>query len=578
MKAATSATSPWVPLSYPVFRALWIATIVSNIGTFMQGVGAAWFMTSLSTSPVMVALVQTVSIFPMFLLALPAGALADIIDRRWLLLITQAWMMVAAALLAAITFLQAISPWGLLGFTFLLGLGAAMNAPAWQAIVPELVPRAELTQAISLNSAGFNVSRAVGPALGGAVVAAAGAGATFALNAVSFLAVIGVLYWWQRPSTATALPAERMIAGIRTGLRYLRHSIGLRAILWRTGIFIFFTSSLWALLPLVVRYKLGGGSADYGILLGCFGAGAVTGAAFMPWMQRRLPVEAILSGMAIIATAMIVVTALVPHMAALVAAMAFSGVAWLMTLSLFNVAIQIAVPGWVRARVLAVYMLVFAGAFSGGSALWGALASRLNLNMALLSSAGGLALALLAAVRYRIILNEEADLTPSLHWPEPHLLLAPKPEQGPVLVTVEYRINPRQSREFSRAMRDLGVIRRRDGAIRWGLFQDTTEPARFVETFIVETWMEHRRQHERLTKADRTIEEKAFAFHLGETRPRVEHLIYVYGRRGRQRRRFLKNLDKDPPSAGESHDCQAPPASFPMPMGTPGAATKDRNP
>jgi MFS family permease len=550
MKTAATALSPWIPFSHPVFRALWIATIVSNIGTFMQSVGAAWLMTSLSTSPAMVALVQAASIFPMFLLALPAGALADIIDRRWLLLVTQAWMMVAAALLAALTFLGATSPWVLLSFTFLLGLGAAMNAPAWQAIVPELVPRCELTQAISLNSAGFNVSRAVGPALGGILVAAAGAGATFALNALSFLAVMAVLYRWERPVTDTALPAERMAAAIHTGLRYVRHSPKLRAVLWRAGIFMLFTSSLWALLPLVVRIELGGSSADYGILLGCFGVGAVGGAAFMPRMQRYLPVEIILTGMTVIAAAMVAVTALVPHLAVLVVAMVVSGAAWLVVLSLFNVAIQIAVPGWVRARVLAVYMLVFAGALSGGSAIWGAVATHQGLKTALLYSAGGLVLGLLAAIRYRVILDEDSDLTPSLHWPEPHLILEPKPEQGPVLVTVEYLINSRESREFAQAMRALGVIRRRDGAIRWGLFQDTTNPGRFIETFIMETWMEHRRQHERMTVADRVIEDRAFSFHLGDDRPRVEHLIYAYGRRGRARRKFLKSLKKLPKSGG----------------------------
>ncbi|HZE21032.1 MAG TPA: MFS transporter, partial [Desulfobaccales bacterium] len=367
MQPPTSPASPWSPFTYSVFRALWLATLVSNVGTFMQSVGAAWFMTSLSTSAVMVALVQAASIFPIFLLSLPAGALADIIDRRRLLLACQAWMMAAAALLAALTLQGRISPWMLLGFTFLLGLGAAMNAPAWQAIVPELVPRRELPQAISLNSAGFNLSRAVGPALGGAVVAAAGAGVTFILNAVSFLGVLLVLYQWRRPATDAALPAERMVAAIYTGLRYVRHSPGLKAILWRTGIFITFTSSLWALLPLVVRYEMGGSSADYGILLGCFGAGAVAGAAFMPKLQRSLPVEVLLALMTVIAAAMIAVTALVPLMWALITAMVLSGAAWLVMLSLFNVAIQIAVPGWVRARVLAVYMLVFGGGLSAGS-------------------------------------------------------------------------------------------------------------------------------------------------------------------------------------------------------------------
>lgn len=547
MKTSAAAISPWTPFNYAVFRALWIANIVSNIGTFMQSVGAAWLMTSLSTSPVMVALVQAASISPMFLLALPAGAMADILDRRWLLLVTQTWMMVAAAILTGITFLGAASPWVLLSFTFLLGLGAAMNAPAWQAIVPELVPRAELAQAISLNSAGFNVSRAVGPALGGVIVAAAGAGATFALNAISFLGVLAVLFRWERPVTDTALPAERMIAAIHSGLRYVRHSPKLQAVLWRTGIFMLFSSSLWALLPLVVRYEMGGSSADYGILLGCFGAGAVGGALLLPRMQRLVHGETLLVAMTILATAMIAILGLIPKMAALVTAMVVSGCAWLVMVSIFNVAIQIAVPAWVRARVLAVYMLVFAGGLSGGSAIWGAVATHQGLKAALLYSAGGLMLGLLAVIRYRIILDEDLDLTPSLHWPEPHLILEPKPEHGPVLVTVEYQINPKDCLEFTRAMRALGNIRRRDGAIRWGLFQDTTNPARLVETFIVETWMEHRRQHERMTVADRVIEDQAFSFHLGDRRPRVEHLIYAYGRRGRYRRGFLKRLKKQPP-------------------------------
>ena len=541
LKPPPAATSSWSPLQHPVFRALWLATLVSNMGTFMQSVGAAWLMTSLSTSPAMVALVQAASIFPMFLLSLPAGALADIIDRRRLLLVTQAWMMVASGLLAALTFLGGASPWVLLSFTFLLGLGAAMNAPAWQAIVPELVPRRELTQAISLNSAGFNLARAIGPALGGAIVAGAGAGATFVLNAVSFLGVMIVLYRWQRPVTDTALPAERMVAAIHTGLRYVRHSRGLQAVLWRTGIFILFSSSLWALLPLVVRYEMGGSSADYGILLGCFGAGAVAGAGLLPRMQRHLPVEVLLGGVTLIAAAMIAVTALVPHMAALVTAMVFSGAAWLVVVSLCNVAIQIAVPAWVRARVLAVYMLVFAGGFSAGSAVWGTVATHQSLKAALLWSAGGLGLSLLAAIRYRVNLDDESDLTPSLHWPEPHLILEPKPEHGPVLITMEYLIDPPQSGQFAKAMRALSVVRRRDGAIRWGLFQDTANPGRFLETFIVETWIEHLRQHERMTVADRSIEEKAFSFHTGSERPQVQHLIYAYGR-GRARKKFMRSF------------------------------------
>lgn len=545
MNSPIETVSAWSPLKQSVFRALWIATLVSNVGTWIQNVGAAWLMTSLSKSPVLVALVQVATTLPMFLLSLPAGALADIIDRRRLLLFTQGWMTAAAAILGALTLAGLINPWLLLTLTFVLGLGAALNGPAWQAIVPELVPRRELLQAISLNSAGFNLSRAVGPAVGGALVAAAGAGATFILNALSFLGVLWVLYRWQRPVTEAALPAERMMAAMRSGIRYVRHAPRLKAALIRAGLFMLFSSSLLALLPLVVRYELGGGPTDYGVLLGCFGAGAVCGAAFLPRFQKYVAAEVLIALMTVLAAAMIAVFALVPLMVVLSGAMLLSGVAWLVVVSSFNVAVQTAVPAWIRARALAVYMLVFAGGLSAGSLLWGTLATHRSIRAALLYSALGVVLSLLPALRYRLNLDDKSDLSPSLHWPEPHLVLEPYPEQGPILVMVEYLIDPAESRRFAQAMRPLNHIRRRDGAIRWGLFQDTAEPGRFLETFIVETWIEHLRQHERLTVADRAVEEKVFSFHIGAGRPRVSHLIYTYGRHGRQRRRFLRSLKED---------------------------------
>ncbi len=537
--------SAWSPFKQPVFRALWIATLVSNVGTWIQNVGAAWLMTSMSKSAVLVALVQVATIFPMFLLSLPAGALADIIDRRRLLLFTQAWMAAAAVILGAVTLAGLIHPWLLLTLTFMLGMGAALNGPVWQAIVPELVPRCELLQAISLNSAGFNLSRAIGPAAGGALVAAAGAGAAFVLNAVSFLGVLWVLYRWRRPAIDTVLPGERMMAAMRSGLRYVRHAPRLKAVLIRTSLFMLFSSSLFALLPLVVRYELGGGPTDYGILLGCFGVGAVSGAAVLPRLLEYVSAEALIASMTVLAAALIAVFALVPLMWVLSGAMLISGVAWLVVVSSFNVAVQTAVPAWIRARALAVYMLVFAGGLSAGSLLWGTIATHQSIRAALLYSALGVLLSLLPALRYRLILDDKSDLSPSLHWPEPHLVLEPHPEQGPILVLVEYLIDPAEARGFAQAMRPLNHIRRRDGAIRWGLFQDTAEPGRFLETFIVETWIEHLRQHERLTVADRAVEDKVFSFHTGPGRPKVSHLIYSYGRRGRQRRKVLRSLKKD---------------------------------
>jgi MFS family permease len=546
MTSEPKTASAWSPFQQSVFRNLWIATVASNVGTWMQSVGAAWLMTSLSKSAILVALVQAASSLPLFLLALPAGALADIVDRRRLLLLTQVWMTVIAAILGALTLLNLTTPGLLLGLTFVLGLGAALNAPAWQAIVPELVPRRDLPQAISLNSAGFNLSRAIGPAAGGAVVAAAGAGATFILNAVSFLGVLLVLYYWRREVTETVLPGERMVAAMYAGVRYVRHSLGLRAILVRAGLVMAFSSSMFALLPLVARYELASGPSGFGILLGAFGAGAVVGAVAMPGLRRFLSGELLNALCTLVLAAMTAVMALVPLMWAVAVALFVGGAAWLILVSAFNVAVQLAVPAWIRARALAVYMLVFFGALTLGSAVWGVVASHQSLKASLLYSGAGLVLSLLAMIRYRLEVDEETDLRPSLHWPEPHVVLEPQPEQGPVLVILEYQVDPADTRPFLKAMHTLSAIRRRDGAIRWGVFQDIADPGRFVETYVVETWIEHLRQHERLTKADRDIERRVLAYHKGPVPPPVSHLLYAYGPRGRARRRFIKSLGQEP--------------------------------
>ena len=303
------STSAWKPLRQPLFRALWIAAAISNIGTLMQNVGAAWLMTSLAASPLMVALVQTATTLPVFMLALPAGALADVVDRRRVLLFTQGWMLAAAAGLGLLTLLGATTPQVLLALTFILGLGAAMNAPAWQAIVPELVDRAELPAAVALNSVGFNLARAVGPALGGLVVGAAGAGVVFLLNAASFLGVIVVLFYWERPSRKSLLPAERILGAIRTGMRYVRHTPVLRAVLLRAGAFALFGKALLALLPLLARNELGLGAVGYGVLLGAFGAGAIVGAAVLPKMRQRISVDLLAHGAIAVFAAVVIVVA-----------------------------------------------------------------------------------------------------------------------------------------------------------------------------------------------------------------------------------------------------------------------------
>src|SRR5713101_788903 len=519
--------SAWSPLRAPLFRALWIATVISNVGTWMQNVGAAWFMMSLSPSPTLVALVQAATSLPVFLVGLPAGALADIVDRRRLLLWTQGWMLVITAVLGGLTFLGVVTPWVLLTLTFALVLGAALNAPAWQAIVSELVPRADLQAAVTLNGVGFNVARAVGPALGGIVVAVAGVGAVFLLNAVSFLGVLMVLFRWQRTSRENPLPPEHVLGAMRAGLRYVRYAASVHAILIRTGLVMLCGSALWALLPLVARAELGLDAIAYGMLLGALGVGAVVGATLLPRVRQRVTVDLLLTGATILFAAVTLALAYVREFVWLCAAMAGGGIAWITLMSSFNTAVQTAVPAWVRARALAAYLLVSQGGLAAGSAVWGAVAAHVGTTTALLGATCGLILGLAVTGYYRI--GEEAvDVTPSLHWPEPTMTSAPRPEDGPVLVTIEYRIDPHHARDFAAAMQDLRAVRRRDGAMYWELFRDGADPRRYLEIFLTESWVEHLRQHTRVVIADRAVEQRVRSFHVGDGPVVVSHFISAY--------------------------------------------------
>jgi MFS family permease len=504
-----------------------VAALVSNIGTWMHDVGGVWLMISLTPSPIMVALMQTATSLPFFLLALPAGALADVVDRRRLLLVVQGWMVVAAAVLGALTLAGSTTPWSLLALTFALGLGAAMNAPAWQAITPELVSREEVPSAVALSGVGVNLARAVGPALGGFIVAAAGPAAVFLLNALSCLGIIVVLYRWQRQPRRSALPPEHLLGALRAGARFVWHAPPLRTVLARAGVFILCGSALWALLPLIARREMGLDAVGYGVLLGCLGAGAVAGAAILPRLRRRVVVDRLAIGATIVFALVAVALATVRDVTWLYAVLFVGGGAWIALMSSYNTAAQAAAPAWVRARALAVYLLVFQGGMAVGSALWGAVATRAGSPIALLLAAAGLLLGLLAAARYRLAEGARLDLTPSLHWPQPAVTVEPPAEHGPVLVTVEYRIDPMQAVDFTRAMRQVRLERLRDGAMRWGLFHDPADPARYVETFLVESWVEHLRQHERVTLADREAEVRARSLHTGPTPLTVSHLIAV---------------------------------------------------
>lgn len=503
---------------------LWTATVFSNVGTWMHDVAAGWLMTSLAPTPLMVALVQAATTVPIFLFALPAGTLADLVDRRRLLIGIMSVLAAAALALGLLTIMGAVSAGLLLAFTFLFGAGAAFVAPAWQSIVPQLVPRRELQAAVALNSMGINVSRAIGPSLAGLIIAGVGIAWPFFVNAASFLAVIAALAWWRPPPRrASPLPAERFWSGAKAGLRFARASAPLRATLLRAVAFFLFASAYWALLPLIARQELAGGPQLYGAMLGALGVGAVVGALILPRLKQRLGADAMVAlgtgGTALVLT----VLALVPLPAAAVGASFLAGVSWIAVLSSLNVSAQVALPDWVRARGLSVFITVFFGAMTLGSVIWGQTAALLGIPAALLIAAGGALGAAMLVRPFKLQQGAGLDHTPSSHWPAPVVAREIAPDSGPVMVTVDYRIAAEHRAAFLAAMRDLEAARRRDGAVAWGLYEDAAQPGRFLETFLEESWLAHLRHHERVSEADRALQARVRALHSGPGAPEVTH-------------------------------------------------------
>jgi len=514
------------PLASPMFRALWIATIVSNIGTWMHDVGAGWLMTSLSPDPLMVALVQAATTFPMFVLALPAGALADIVDRRRLLIGAQLFGLAAAAALATITLAGFTTAWILLVFTAAIAIGAAFSAPAFQAIVPELVPGPALQQAVALNSLGINIARAIGPALGGVIIAASGPGAVFAVNAVSVVGVLIVLARWRRVVPERHLPAEHMVGAMRAGLRYAMRAPELQVVLVRSVGFFLFASGLWALLPIIARRDLGLGPTGYGGLLTFMGLGAIAGAILMPKLRGRMGANAITLAASILLAAAMAGLSLAIDFWTASAALFVAGLAWIAMMASLNGGAQATSPGWVKARALAIYLLVFQGSMAAGSTLWGSVASSIGVPATLLVAAALLVVASLTlAWRFPLGAASTLDLAPSAHWPAPLVDGEVEHDSGPVLVTVEYQIDPAKVPAFFAAMNDMRRIRRRDGAIHWGVYEDTTQPGTVIESFTVESWLEHLRQHDRVTNADRVQQDALRAYQADDTPPVVRHFV-----------------------------------------------------
>ena len=519
--------STWRPLQLPMFRNLLIADLVSDIGTFMQGVGAAWLMVSQGAGPLLVALTQTASAFPFFLLALPAGALGDICDRRKLILMTEVWMFSVAVVLAALTLLHSITPWVLLLLTLALSIGDALEAPTWRAVLPEVVPQEGLMPAIALNGIEFNLARAIGPALGGFLIATSGVATVFSLNAVTYLGVLWVIARWKRVPQQTSVLRESLLGAIRAAVRYTRNAPQILTVLGRIGSIMFFASAFWALLP-TVAHQLRRSATFYGLLLTVFGAGAVLGAMVLQRTRSLFSSDAMLGlGTTVFAGALWGVASF-NSVAFLSVAILLGGAAWTAIMSLMTTVMQNLAPDWVRARAMAVFMLVYMGTWTVGSAFWGYVAGHQGTHFSLIAAAIGTAACPVLILVSRLP-DTPVDLGAWDHWGKPMLVGEVDPSQGPVLVTVEYEVDGKQADDFLEALHKFSRVRRRDGASRWGVYRDTEHPTRYVETFIVESWAEHLRQHERLTRADQDLEDNVRRF---ESKPsKVRHFVYARNRR-----------------------------------------------
>lgn len=522
-----AAPSPWSPLANRTFRSLWLAAVASNIGTWMHDVGAGWKMTELSPSPLMVALVQAAGTLPIFLLALPAGAIADIVDRRRLLIAINLAMILVAGILAVFAWREMIDAQVLLLFTFLLGVGAALAGPAWQSLTPDVVPREQIPAASALNSAGVNVSRAIGPALGGFIVSAVGPPAVFALNSLSFLGIVLVLTRWRPTDRPRTLPPERVAGAIAAGWRYVRYSRPVKAALVRNAAFVFGASTLWSLLPLVVRVELKLGATAYGVLLTCIGLGAVLGAALLPRLRKLVSTDALVAAASLVFAASAAMLAFTPPFPALCAVLAASGVAWIVCVTGFTVAVQVSVPSWVRARALAFHLVVFFGSMTAGSYLWGQVATRWDLATALIAGAGIIVCGLLATPFFRLAAAPTSDLTPASHWPTPMVATLADDIDGEVTVVIEYQVDPSNADTFVQAMQPMREIRLRDGATSWNLVRSLEDPTLHLEIFTVGSWLEHLRQHERITIEDKAIQDRSRALLRPGTLPFVRHFTGV---------------------------------------------------
>lgn len=516
---------PVSPLHIPIFRAVWVASLASNFGGLIQSVGASWMMTSLTQDSALVALVQASTTLPIMLLSLLAGAIADNMEQRSVMLWAQSFMLAVSATLSVFAWQGWLTPWLLLGFTFLIGVGTALNNPAWQASVGEMVPRPSLPAAVALNSMGFNIARSLGPALGGMVVAAAGAAAAFLANAVSYLGLIAVLLRWKPASRERQLPRERIAVAMEAGLRYASMSPHLRVVIVRSAMFGLGAVAIQALLPIVARDHVSGGALTYGALLGAFGLGAVGGGLASSRLKRQLSNEQVATAGALAMAAGTLVTGWSHFLPLTFIALMLCGAGWLLALSTFNVTVQMASPRWVVGRALSLYQMAAFGGMALGSWLSGELAERHGVGTALeIASLFQLIVALLA-IRLPLPQVEALNLDPLSRWTEPDIAVPIQPRSGPIVVTIEYRIDPSDIAKFLTEMAERRRVRIRDGARNWTLLRDLGDAELWIERYHVATWVDYVRHNQRRTHADAASFERIQALHKGAEAPKVHRMI-----------------------------------------------------
>lgn len=512
------------PLSVPIFRAVWIANLVSNFGGLIQSVGAAWLMTSLAASPQMIALVSSSTTLPLMLLSLPAGAIADNLDRRRVMLGAQIFMLVVSALLSVTTWMGWLSPWSLLAFTFLIGCGNALNGPAWQASVGDMVPRPAVPGAVVLNSMGFNIARSVGPAVGGAIVAAGGAAVAFLVNAVSYVGLIAVLARWRPAYPERSLPPEPVGTAMAAGVRYVAMSPGLRIVMLRALVFGLAASAVPALMPLIARDLVSGGPLTYGILLGAFGVGAIIGALSATRLRGRFVPEQVVR-LAIIALALgALIAGASRWLPVTVMGLVLGGGGWVLALSTFNVSVQLSTPRWVLARALALYQVAAFGGMAIGSWLFGLIAEFDGVATGLMVAAATQLIGLIMGFFMPLpsLSDEDLDLR---DWTAPQPAIPVEPNSGPIVITLEYRIADADVPAFLSAMDERRRIRVRDGARHWTLLRDLMDAGLWIERYHVATWLDYVRHNQRRTHADEANSGAIAALHRGDAPPVVRRRI-----------------------------------------------------